>query len=265
MHRNRVNGKVYIGMTSMAPNKRWEHGHGYASCRLFNRAIKKYGWENFDHLILYDELTFEEACYVEAVLISKYESTNNHKGYNITSGGDSFKHSDETKQILRNLHLGKPMPDEVKQKISISNSGEKAYWYGRRRSTETCEKISKAKTGKSVPIETRKKISDSLKGDGCYWHGKHLSEEHRAKISEKNSGRVMSDDTKSRISKALLERGGKTIDQFSLDGQFIRSWRSIAQAAKSVNGDYSYLAKCCKNNKPVYGYIWRYSESEKET
>lgn len=265
MHRNKINGKVYIGMTSMALNKRWENGRGYRSCRLFNRAIEKYGWDNFDHLILFDELTFEEACYVEAVLISKYEATDKRKGYNIASGGNSFKHSDETKQILRDLHIGKPMPDEVKQKIRLSNSGENAYWYGKTRSSETRKKISRSKTGQTVPSEIREKISDSLKADGCYWYGKHLSEEHKAKISEKNSGKVMSDDAKSKISKAMLKRGGKAIDQFSLDGQFLRSWKSISQAAKSVNGDYSHLAKCCKKNKPVYGYIWRYSESETET
>ena len=48
MHKNKTNGKVYIGQTIQDdPNKRWKNGHNYKTCIFFARAIKKYGWNNF--------------------------------------------------------------------------------------------------------------------------------------------------------------------------------------------------------------------------
>ena len=47
------NNKKYIGITSQIPNKRWRNGKGYKKC-LFLNAIKKYGWGNIKHEILFD-------------------------------------------------------------------------------------------------------------------------------------------------------------------------------------------------------------------
>ena len=48
MHKNKINGKVYIGQTIQDdPNKRWKNGHNYKTCTFFAHAIKKYGWNNF--------------------------------------------------------------------------------------------------------------------------------------------------------------------------------------------------------------------------
>ena len=49
-------------MTGQSPEVRWRNGNGYKPCVAFNRAIEKYGWDGFDHVILYSELTREEAC-----------------------------------------------------------------------------------------------------------------------------------------------------------------------------------------------------------
>ena len=61
MHVNRLNGKKYIGITSMRPNARWHNGHGYKKQKRFWSSIVCYGWENFDHLVLFDGLSKEEA------------------------------------------------------------------------------------------------------------------------------------------------------------------------------------------------------------
>ena len=89
MHKNKINGKVYIGQTIQDnPNKRWKNGHNYKTCTFFARAIKKYGWNNFQHIILQqgdfsqEELNQKQQCY-----ISFYDACNPQKGYNISSGG----------------------------------------------------------------------------------------------------------------------------------------------------------------------------------
>ena len=89
--------KRYIGITCQTPEQRWRNGEGYKGSTAFYNAIKKYKWENFQHNILYVDLTSEEAMQKEKELILKYQTTNKKYGYNILSGGElgSSKVSDE--------------------------------------------------------------------------------------------------------------------------------------------------------------------------
>ena len=86
IHTNKVNGKRYIGVTTYSPEKRW--ASGYKHNKHFDAAIKKYGWDNFDHFIL--EVDSEELMYkLEKQYIEYYQTTNPEKGYNSSRGGES--------------------------------------------------------------------------------------------------------------------------------------------------------------------------------
>lgn len=91
-HTNQINGKVYIGITNDI-SRRWRNQgieykpHSSNTSRFWN-AIQKYGWNNFKHEILINNLTSQEACKKEIEYIAKYDSTNRLKGYNIASGGN---------------------------------------------------------------------------------------------------------------------------------------------------------------------------------
>lgn len=82
-------GKVYIGITSQNPIRRWNSGYGYKNNTHFWSAIKKYGWDNFKHEILFTNLTKEKACTKEISLIAHYKSNNPDYGYNLSSGGEA--------------------------------------------------------------------------------------------------------------------------------------------------------------------------------
>ena len=88
-HRNIITNQYYIGITSQKPQKRWRlNGTGYKSQEKFWNAIQKYGWNNFEHIILnQEEMTQEEANQKEIFYIKKYDSQNPKKGYNINTGG----------------------------------------------------------------------------------------------------------------------------------------------------------------------------------
>lgn len=102
VHTNKINGKKYIGITSRKPEVRWKKdGKGYREGK-FRYAIKKYGWDNFDHEIIATGLTNDEANKMEIELIDKFNTRDDKYGYNIVIGGGSsigFTHSEETKKI----------------------------------------------------------------------------------------------------------------------------------------------------------------------
>ena len=88
-HTNKSNNKKYFGITKQKPKDRWDSGHGYRGNRYFWSAIKKYGWDNFEHIILKDSLSLEEANYWEEYYIKQYNSTDNNFGYNLSLGGNN--------------------------------------------------------------------------------------------------------------------------------------------------------------------------------
>ena len=91
-------GWSYIGQTSRDVwHKRFgTGGSGYRldSDRVFARAIKKYGWENFSHEIVEDNIATQElANEREIYWISFYHTfvkDPNRAGYNMTPGGNAF-------------------------------------------------------------------------------------------------------------------------------------------------------------------------------
>ena len=100
MHKNKINHKVYIGQTCQyPPTKRWLHGEGYQHCSKFYNAIQKYGWDNFEHIILEENLTLQQANEKECLYIKKYNSID--CGYNIRMGGSQGALSSKHKQKIR--------------------------------------------------------------------------------------------------------------------------------------------------------------------
>lgn len=96
------NNMVYIGITSIIPEKRWRNGQGYWQNKYFYNAIHKYGWSNFEHIIITDGLTKSEAENMEIELIREYNSANRLYGYNLDLGGNSIgKHSKEVKEKIK--------------------------------------------------------------------------------------------------------------------------------------------------------------------
>ena len=57
MHVNKTNGKKYVGIT-LDLKRRWKgQGSEYKKSPYFYRAIQKYTWNGFDHLLLLNGLT----------------------------------------------------------------------------------------------------------------------------------------------------------------------------------------------------------------
>jgi len=151
-------GKSYIGQTSNYEYRSWRHNRDDNKCRRFAAAIKKYGWENFTHEILADNLTQEEANKLEEHYILDHNTLTPH-GYNLTTGGDGKQCSEETKAKISAARTGKPRSEKTKNKI-------RDYWLANPHSEEHIVKMQEARNATRRPLtpEERAKISEKLKG-----------------------------------------------------------------------------------------------------
>ena len=90
-HKNLINDKIYIGVTNDIKRRWRQNGVEYKSCKHFYEAIKKYGFDSFEHIVLEDNLTEAQAFEREIYYIGLYRSNNKKYGYNISAGGNGGK------------------------------------------------------------------------------------------------------------------------------------------------------------------------------
>lgn len=152
--------KRYIGITSKENLKeRYGCNGGNYRGQIFGRAVKKYGWNNIQHIVIAQNLTKEDAKSLEIELIAKYNTINPKYGYNKSIGGDMP------------VILGRHHTDAAKQKIGKSNSLK-------RRSKETRDKISKSVKELWKDKKYREKQENKVVTDIAR---KHMSESHKGK------------------------------------------------------------------------------------
>lgn len=213
-------GRVYIGITSLPVQRRWQGGMGYRYNTHFYNAILKYGWDNFSHEVLVSDISKEEAEAKEIELIARYDSTNPQKGYNHDFGGSS---------------VGR-MSEETRRKISESTKGEKSCHYGKHHSESTKLKMSiAAKNRPPMSAETRRKIGEAERGDKHWTNGRTFSEEHRKRLGESHRKPIV-----------CVETGvvyGSALDAQNLTG---------------INK--GNITSCCSGKrKTAGGFCWRYA------
>jgi group I intron endonuclease len=126
---NKITNKVYIGITNQGSGARYRH-HWYESRTgepsPIHRSMAKYGEENFTLEIIDFADTYDELKEREKYWIKQYNSTDKNIGYNLTEGGDGTfgrKHSEETKEKIRQKALGRKASEETKRKMSESRKG----------------------------------------------------------------------------------------------------------------------------------------------
>lgn len=226
-------GKMYVGQTSIKPEKRWRNGGaGYLSKKngryiqpVFAHAILKYGWDNFEHEIVASNLTKEEADNFEKLLIEKLNTKDSEYGYNLREGGSHGRHSEESRRKIGETQKGKTMSEESKKKISESLKGEKSPLYG----THPSE-------------EARKNMSEAQKKRA---REKGFSEEHRRKLSE--------------AQRSMYKCNARKVLQYDLDGNLIKIWDSMGKAARELEISVQNIYNCCRGySQKANGFIWKY-------
>lgn len=90
IHANKINHKIYVGQT-INIQERWSRkGYRYKDSPRFYAAIQKYGWDNFNHIILEKCFSEKDANEYEKYWIKVFKSNKEQYGYNLTPGGDNY-------------------------------------------------------------------------------------------------------------------------------------------------------------------------------
>jgi hypothetical protein len=158
-------------------NKPFYIGIGKTNKRAYSRSKRNKYWisivekTEYKVEILFDDLTWEQACEKECEFIKLYGRKDKGTGIltNMTDGGDGAKN-----------------PSEYAKELSRKRLTGNTYRRGTKNNDLTIEKIKKARANQII------------------------TEEHKKKISEAGKGRVVSEETKKKIgignSKSLLGR-----------------------------------------------------------
>jgi len=166
---------------------------------------------------------------------SKKRATQETKDKISKSSKGKSKHTQEFKNYIGRIHLGKIVSDETKEKMKISHVDK------------ICSDGTKLKMGLSrnniiITDETKMKISNSMLG-------KKKTEEHKQNMSL------------CRLNKPTKK--ATPITQYDLGGNFIKDWDKITDVLNYFNKtkNDSSITQCCKGKtKTAFGYKWEYKK-----
>jgi hypothetical protein len=217
-------------------------------------TVEKYGYEVE---ILKSDLSWEDACELEQILIEYYGRKDLQKGslVNLTAGGEGvqgYKHTEKTRHILSNsmnCFYRKEQSRQALKLATMSNTGKRKVegkiakeevilLYNIHTVSELANKV-----GVSYPT-----MQSYLKEIGIYEKRKNLS----SPTEESNRKR----------SESLKGKRTKKVQQYSLTGHRLKEYNSVQEASMAVRGSVKHagsISACCSGKqKTAYGYAWKY-------
>lgn len=174
------NGKRYVGITSQRLADRWGNGAPYKKNKHLYAAIQLYGWDNFAHIVVAENIMHHDACEMERRLIAALKTNQREYGYNKSIGGESSS-------------IGCKKTDE---QIAMMSAVSKKKWEDE---------------------GFRKRVTETIKRKGI------RPPSRRGAISEKR----------------------KQVFKYDMNGNFIESYFSIAEAARRNGVTVMAISNAC--------------------
>ena len=265
-------GKKYIGSTRQNPIYRWRRGGGYKGNTRFHKAILQYGWDEISHEVVASGMDHDTAMNMEIELISKYHTQDHEFGFNVKNGGQSFgDHSDEFIKNIKDRMKGNKYSSgrkmgkyqaEALRKANVGSKNPSKYKGIHIHTDKTKKIISEKAIERWKDPEKRKRYMESLRdvsGEKNPRYGSKLSDETKQKIREKAIGRKVSAETRLRESQSSA--GKRKVTMLDLNGNSIKTFDSIKEAAKYLNATSTNITFACRHRERTYKkYKWRYAD-----
>jgi len=221
-------GRVYIGQSRNIEHRfrRYKRLHKSNSTQVrLTRSFKKYGVDNHT-LEIIEECEFNQLNIRERFWQDHYD---------VLKGGLNC--------ILTKTNV---LPRIMSEETRLKRSGKNHWNYGKTVTEETKEKMSKSAIGRKLSKETRKKLSEVRKGEKNHFYGKKHSIKSKLKQKEK-------------ALKRKIQPAAKKVEQYSLDGTYIKTWNSVTEAGEEVGIANSGISACISGRQKTSGkFKWKY-------
>lgn len=237
---NNINGMKYIGQKKYDKRGNWKTYLG--SGIYLNRAINKYGRDNFSRRIIEECSSKDELDNREIYWINYYNAVNDKNYYNIAKGGEGGN--------------------------TISGyTDEQLQEYKQRKSKIHKETVLKGDDSPCSKL-TEKKVKEiiSLLIDNVY--SCDIAKQYGVKTSTIDDiyfHRTWSEITKniifpSRKNNKPRQKGKKKVIQYDLNLNYIAEYESIHEAERKTGIGFRMISRVCNGNRPyTHGYIFKYA------
>lgn len=288
---NKINNKVYIGLTTQAIETRWKQhvqtafneGHP-DSQTVFKKAIRKYGPDNFKIEIIDEADNLEHLKQLEQYWIKYYNSYigwDNCQGYNSTYGGDAptkinrpvckvniltglveetyptikeaeYKYSRGIFEIVHNQTIGqKPKGYTWVFEDELNNYTKDDYCI---KYKVICQLD---KLGKLVNLWVDREAAANAASTSvaniwaCLNGDRHTAGSYQWCKYE---------DLPNRICRAVVEKtNSKPVAQYDLCNNLIQVWPSMSAAAEATGTPLSKISRVCNGKqKTSNGFKWKF-------
>ena len=292
-HVNKINGKIYIGITTKQPEKRWgNNGIGYKPSGKsyeshFYNAIQKWGWDSFLHIILIENIPLYQAEIIERELIKKYDATNRNYGYNRALGGagGGGRHKKVNQYDLdgkyiqtwdsindAGVYINRPATNITACCKGSRKTLANYQWrfFDDVKNTDDIEPyqnniksiLQYDLNGKFIKLwQSAREIYntlgfqiDTVQAACCGTHASACGFQWRYVDNTYVSNKNIS---------PYINPSHKQVDQFDLEGNYIQTWNSISKAEATLNIAAGGITHCCRGKyNQSGGYKWKYTNKE---
>lgn len=228
--KNKVNGKLYVGVTTKGYKNRftshvWHSRKSSGNCRALYNAMRKYGQAAFSVELIDTASSFEEMNQLERKYIAMLGSIHPN-GYNLTDGGDAGSFAEETRLMASKRLKGKPMGEKNRKGLIKA-------WADPELRQKRCDAIKDAMNRPEVKAKTSERQK-----------GKPKSASHIESLR------------KARASSVICVETGKVFEAMVDAVAWIRSQGEYPKA------NHSKIARALiREDYTAYGLHWRRNES----
>lgn len=244
---NKKNGKSYIGQTLNYKNRCYGHKHKLKNNKHVNKYLQrswnKYGEESFEFNILEKCKSLKELNKKEKKWIEKKKATNSDYGYNNMNGGNNGNHSQETKELLRDIFA------EIKG-ITVYQYDLKGNFIRKHNSIIQAERNTPANR------QGIKNCCEGIQGKSGNFQWSYTKKPSIDKYNIKRSDKGVLNPN---------HNSTKSVKQYDLSGNFIKEYPSISKASAETGSNKINIGLVCSGKRNTCnGYVWKYKKDNKK-